>query len=438
MKAVIMAGGKGTRLVALTNDQIPKPMALVNGKPILEWQIIEFLENDVLEIMLVIGHLGDVIESYFGDGSSFGVKIDYFKEENPLGSAGALAYLGDWVGYEPFFLSFGDLLFNIEIKRMEMFHRKMNAYITILAHPNDHPFDSDLVETDSGNRVIRFLKKNEPRDAWYDNCVNAGLYILDSTVCKSIETGVKADLTHDVVFPAVCSGQEVFAYCTSEYVKDVGTPERLLEAEKAIASGYVTAKNFKNKQKAIFLDRDGTINKYKGLVFRPEDIELEDGVAEAIKLINRSGYLAIMITNQPSVARGLCSIDDIEKCHQKIKTLLGQQRAYLDAIYYCPHHPDKGYPEENPDFKIPCNCRKPNIGMINSAVSHFNIDLSSSWIVGDSTVDIETGRRAGVKTILLGTGLAGTDNKYDVNPDIVYSTLLSAISEILGGQKNGF
>lgn len=438
MKAVIMAGGKGTRLVALTNDQIPKPMAMMNGKPILEWQVQQFRENGITSIMLVIGHLGEIIEDYFDDGSAFGVQIAYYKESEPLGSAGALAYLGDWLDNEPFFLSFGDLLFDIDISRMERFHVQKDALITILAHPNDHPYDSDLVETDASGRVTGFLKKSEPRDTWYDNCVNAGLYIIDPVICQSIPVGVKADLAHDVVFPAVEKNQKVYAYCTSEYVKDVGTPERLKEAETALSSGFVRSRNLKHKQRAIFLDRDGTINKYKGLVFKPEDIELETGVADAIELINRSGYLAIVITNQPSVARGLCEISDIEECHRKIKTLLGQQGAFMDAIYYCPHHPDKGYPEENPAYKVPCSCRKPQTGMIEAACSDFNIDPAMSWMIGDTTVDIETGQRAGVKTVLLDTGLAGTDKKYSTSPDMRCPALLDAVNKILGGQENGF
>ena len=152
-------------------------------------------------------------------------------------------------------------------------------------------------------------------------------------------------------------------------------------------------------RKAIFIDRDGTINKEVNLLYKIEDFELLPGVVEAIKKINQSEYLAIVITNQPVVARGLCTIDELEKFHKKMETLLGLEGAKLDAVYYCPHHPDKGYPEENKAYKMNCNCRKPDIGMVLNAAKDFNIDLEKSFFIGDSDNDILCGENSGLKTI---------------------------------------
>ena len=179
------------------------------------------------------------------------------------------------------------------------------------------------------------------------------------------------------------------------------------------------------------MDRDGTINQYRGLVWKDEDFELEENACDAIKQINQSGKLAIVITNQPSVARGLCQIKDIETVHKKMSTLLGKEGAYLDDVYFCPHHPDKGYPEENPAYKISCECRKPKTGLIQKAVEQYHIDLSSSWMVGDTTVDIQTGKNAGLHTALVLTGEAGNDKKYDVAPDLVCKDLREAVEMIL-------
>lgn len=129
-----------------------------------------------------------------------------------------------------------------------------------------------------------------------------------------------------------------------------------------------------------------------------------DGVAEAIRKINESGYLAIVVTNQPVIARGEVSFEELEEIHNKMETLLGKEGAYLDAIYYCPHHPHKGYEGERPELKIDCDCRKPKPGMLLKAATDFNIDLSRSWMVGDGENDIQAGINAGCKTVLLSNG----------------------------------
>ena len=142
-----------------------------------------------------------------------------------------------------------------------------------------------------------------------------------------------------------------------------------------------------------------------------------------------------MVTNQPVVARGMCSEEDVRTIHKKMETLLGREGAYLDDIAFCPHHPDKGYPEENPDYKIVCLCRKPNTGLIDRMAEKYNIDLSESYIIGDTTMDIQTGINAGLHTVLLQTGEAGSDGKYDVEPEFEADSLLDAIKLII--QKEG-
>ena len=166
-------------------------------------------------------------------------------------------------------------------------------------------------------------------------------------------------------------------------------------------------KNLKNKQKAVFLDRDGTINKYVGFLRNIDEFELIDGVANAIKKINASGYLAIVVTNQPVIARGEVSFEELEGIHNKMETLLGKEGAYLDAIYFCPHHPHKGYEGERPELKFDCDCRKPKPGMLLNAARDFNIDLSQPWMIGDGENDIKAGQNAGCQTALIGSESCG-------------------------------
>jgi histidinol-phosphate phosphatase family protein len=398
-----MAGGKGTRLYEITNDEIPKPMVSICGKPILEWQIESLKAGGILDIMIVTGHLGETIRSFFDNGKKFGVNISYYNENTPLGSAGALAHIEDFLNEEDFLLVFGDTVFDIDISRMIAFHKEKAGLATLFVHPNSHPHDSDLVKLDGDFKVTAFDSKSNTRDYWYDNVVNAGFYIVSKNITKNIPKIGKSDLEKDVLLKYIPSGN-IYGYYSTEYIKDAGTVRRVKQAEDDLRSGVVAAKNLSKKQKCVFLDRDGTINKYNGLVYKTEDMELLDNAANGIARINGSVYLAVVVTNQPVVARGLCSIAGLEEIHRKMKTLLGRQGAYVDDIFYCPHHPDKGYPEENPDYKIPCECRKPNTGMVTAAAERWNIDLSSSWIVGDSARDIDMGKNAGLRSILIKTG----------------------------------
>lgn len=431
MQAVIMAGGKGTRLAAITKDEIPKPMVPVNGKPLLLWQIEELKKNGITDIIMIIGHLGEKIEEYFQNGEKYGVHVSYIREHEPLGTAGAFYYLKDKIVSNYFLLVFGDVFFSIDIQRMEKFYIDHQARAALFVHPNSHPADSDLVVLDENNKISKFDSKHNVRNYWFDNCVNAGFYILNKEICDLVKKPCKQDLEKDILIPLVEKEDAVYGYRSPEYIKDIGTVDRIRQTEKDVENGFIEEKCLKNKQTCIFLDRDGTINQYRGLVWKDEDFELEENISDAIKRINQSGKLAIVITNQPSVARGLCQIEDIETVHKKMSTLLGKEGAYLDDVYFCPHHPDKGYPEENPVYKIPCECRKPKTGLIQKAIEQYHIDLSSSWMVGDTTVDIQTGKNAGLHTALVLTGEAGNDKKYDVTPDLVCKDLWEAVEMIL-------
>ena len=177
----------------------------------------------------------------------------------------------------------------------------------------------------------------------------------------------------------------------------------------------------------IFLDRDGTINKEVGFLNDIDQFELLPGVGDAIGKINQSGYLAIVITNQPVIARGELSCEGLEEIHNKMETLLGEEGVYLDGLYYCPHHPHSGYEGEARELKIDCDCRKPKPGMLYVAAEEFHIDLKDSWMVGDREQDIAAGKNAGCKTVLIGKGSFGQD--------MSVTSLPKAVQMILGGEK---
>lgn len=428
MQAVIMAGGKGTRLASVTKD-IPKPMVPIMNRPLLEYQINNLKENGITDIIVVVGYLGEVIKEYFSDGSKFGVHITYYEEEVPLGTAGALREIKDQLE-EDFILIFGDLFINISFIRFWNFHKKKKAAITLFAHPNSHPYDSDILVEDSDHRVIAWSYKNTERTTDYKNLVNAGVYVIHKGALEHLPDCQKVDLEKQLITKLI-SSREIFAYHSTEYVKDIGTPERLAKVEKDVQNKIDEHRNLKNKQKAIFLDRDGTINAYVGFLRNVEQFVLENNAAKAIQKINESEYLAIVITNQPVIARGEVSFDGLDAIHNRMHTLLGMEGAYIDDVYYCPHHPDKGFPGEVSDLKFACNCRKPNTGLIDEAVEKYNIDLENSWIIGDTGVDIQTGIHAGIHTALVMTGESDKFKKYHVDPDLIGTDLLDCVCKIM-------
>ncbi len=359
MKVIIMAVGKGTRIASVRND-IPKPMIPICGKPILQYQIENLCSFGLTDIILVIGYLGDVIENYFGDGSRFGVNLSYFVETEPLGTAGALFKMSGLT--EDFLLLCGDIIFDIDFSRFIAFHKQHDALASLMSHPNSHPYDSSLLVTEilpptkagglpfDSHRVVQWLNKEDKR-FYYKNRVNAGIQIISPKLLEQAKYMLvskngflpdKIDLDRDVLKPNIESAR-LYAYDTTEYIKDMGTPERYYETEYDIQNGKLCARNLTVKQKAIFLDRDGTINRINGFITKPEQFELIPGVAEAIKQINHSNYLVIVITNQPVIARGDCSFEELQIIHNKMETDLGQSGAFIDGLYFCPHHTDKGF-----------------------------------------------------------------------------------------------
>ena len=420
MKVVIMAGGKGTRISSVASD-IPKPMIEIDGILVLEREIQCLKEQGFKDLIITVSHLGHIIMNYFGDGLDFGVHIEYFVEEQPLGNAGALFELKNKLT-EDFLLLNADSIFDIDFNRIVKFHKEKGGLVTLFTHPNSHPYDSGLIIADKTGAVEQWLTKEDARPKYYQNRVNAGLHVVSPEILEVRPEGAKVDLDRQLLKPLAGTGK-MFCYDSPEYVKDMGTPDRYEAVCKDFADGVVAGKNLKRKQKAIFLDRDGTINKYVGFLRDIDEFELLPGVAEAIGKINRSGYLAIVVTNQPVIARGEVGWEELQEIHNKMETLLGLEGVYLDGIYFCPHHPHKGYEGEIPELKFDCDCRKPKPGMLLKAAEDFNIDLSQSWMIGDGENDIKAGEVAGCKTALIGEG--------NFNQSITGNSLLEIVEHIL-------
>jgi D,D-heptose 1,7-bisphosphate phosphatase len=427
---VILAGGQGTRLKSVMADR-PKPLAEVAGKSLLVRQIEWAVKFKVSEIHVLIHHLGDQIRDAIGDGDRWNVPIFFHEEATPKGTAGsvleALPKLSD-----RFVISYGDTLLNVDLDRMWSFHSQRQAEATLLLHPNNHPYDSDLIEISEDHWIRKFHSVPHPADVYLSNLVNAALYIVEKQpLNRWKDWPSKLDFARDLFPMMLKENGRLLGYPSREYIKDMGTPDRLSQGTKDIESGKVERLAFHHSASAIFLDRDGTLNVERNRISRHEDLQLIDGVSSAIRKINEHGTLSVLITNQPVVARGDCTFDELRTIHRKLESLLGEERAYLDAIYYCPHHPDRGFEREVADLKRLCDCRKPEIGLIRQAVEDLNIDLHQSWMVGDTTTDIATARNAGLKSVLVRTGYAGRDYRFPVRADFEFFDLEEVVNFIL-------
>ena len=453
-QCVILAGGAGTRLRERLGD-LPKPMIPFAGKPLLEHQVELAKKFGFTDLIFFAHYRADLIEAHFGEGAKWGVRIRYVIEREPLGTAGAVL-AGVELLAERFLVLYGDTMVNVDLDRIWQAHEDARADATLMLHPNDHPLDSDLVEVDGAGRVAAFHNRPHPPGVWRPNLVNAGLYVLNKAALAPFQAGrgvITAPLDDSApnggvrtprptlldfgkdLFPAMLrAGRVLLGYNSPEYIKDIGTPYRYDRVSAELANGTIARSTLATPQRAVFLDRDGTLIIDRDNLRSAEGLELLAGVPEAVRELNIRGWRTVVVTNQPVIAKGWTTEAEMQNIHNKLETLLGAEHAFLDRIYYCPHHPDAGFPGERSELKIHCDCRKPGIGMVRQAAADLNIDLAQSWFIGDTTTDVQAAKNAGVRSILVRTGAGGKDGKHTAQADHEAPSLLDAVRHLLALQ----
>lgn len=430
-QAIILAGGKGTRLQERLGG-LPKPLVDICGKPLLERQIESLKSYGFDQILILVNHGADQIIHFCNSKNNWNIDVQCLDDGQPRGTAGAAIQVFPRLADE-FLVVYGDTMFDIDLNRFQAFHDEEKlAGATLFLHPNDHPHDSDLVAMDEQCRITGFYPYPHDPKVYLPNLVNAGMYYFRKDALKLwVGNTAVLDFGKDI-FPALIEeGVVLRGYNSPEYIKDCGTPKRLDKVCAHYEFGLIAASNLRFKQKIIFLDRDGTINRSVDQLANADDFELLPGVAQAISQLNHVGYRVVVVTNQPVLARGECMLEELEAVHRKMQALLGEHGAYVDRIYYCPHHPDSGFTGEIKELKRICNCRKPAIGMLIQAQKDLNADFGASWMIGDSTADILAAQTAGVRSILLETGNAGLDEKYPALPSHISPNLPAAAHFIL-------
>ncbi len=438
-QAVILCGGFGTRLGELVKET-PKPMLPVGGRPILEHTVDLLKRSGITSVILAAGYKGDVVAKFFGDLARWGIDVHVEIEPQPLGTAGPLHLIKDRLD-DTFLMIYGDEFIDFDIgKLVETHEADPSTVATILARPSTHPWDSDLIQAEKNGTVTEFVfnKRKDPARK-YKNLGNAGIYVLSKKVLDTIPQGVTADFAKEIFPKLLSAGEKVRIHLLESggYVKDVGTPERFGQVENYLRHRADIAKaRVERKQiKTVFLDRDGVLNREVDLLHRPDQLELLPGVPEAIKLLNDRGIRTVVVTNQPVIARGLCEPAALELIHSRLKRSIETAGGRIDAIYHCPHHPETQHGDGVVELRKGCECRKPAAGMLLKAKDDLRLDLGACVMIGDSSTDIEAGKNAGVRTVLVTTGAGRVDSR-SAQPDYTFADLKEAARAIALGKLN--
>ena len=394
----ITVGGKGSRVSHLTDGKSKSEIKILKTKSIIELQLDNLVKlNKNIFILSNTKNLtlDKLIKKKYANS-----RIKIVHEKQPLGTAGCLKVL-EKEKSKVFLIVSGDLVFNINLKKLLKFHSEKKSDCTLVVHPNNHPHDSDRVDVDNKCKVKKFYKKNTNSKNISNLCLS-GIFVINKTVLKKIHINKFQDFSNDVLTKIIDIKKKVFAYNTREYVKDAGTPERIIQVKQEINSLKYKIGNIDKKIPAIFLDKDGVINKDK-YNFKYQNIKLIlPNIFSAIKKINKSGYLCVLVTNQPAIAKGFVKLEKVEKDLRYLEGILAKNHCYLDRIYFCPCHPDKGFSGEVKKFKRICSWRKPNNGMLLQANKDLNIDFKKSYMIGDTINDYMAAKKTKVKFIAVG------------------------------------
>lgn len=405
---------------------IPLPLLPVAGKPVLQYQLEMLAKQGFPEVIVCGGPFTEAIRAFAGNGSLFGLRIDYAEEKDVPGNAGRLKRLEKYLR-DDFLLLHADTLLYMDLNRLVQFHHTRGADATLLAQAHERPSEYDLLETDARHRLTGFHPRPHKPGAFYRNLADTGIYVFSPRVFDFIETARNSEFSD--VFSRMLREADVYTYHSTEYVRSLSRTQDLESVATDIRSGRMKHNSYFYPQKAIFLDRDGVINPDSDFIKSPEEFELYPYTAAAIQRINQSGYAAVVVTNQSAVARNLCTEADLRRIHDKMETRLGEQGAKVDDIRYCPHHPDRDPVFGSSSYRIDCDCRKPKPGMLLQAADAFHISLADSFMIGDSDRDKEAGKRAGCITIGVRSGKGCADLKTD--PDYLFEDLAESVDFIL-------
>lgn len=371
MEAIVLAGGFGTRLAHIISD-VPKPMAPVCGRPFLRFILDDLQSKGIERVILAVGYLHDIIYNFFGNQYR-GMEILYSLEDTPLFTGGAIKKALELCKEDRVLVVNGDTYFEADIQKMYAIEAPLVMAVKRLK--NFSRYGTVLVE--QGN--ITGFKEKQPCT---EGLINGGIYLIRRNLLRNI---AKTRFSFETeILEAYYKDISIVAIESEGYFIDIGIPEDYAIAQK-------TMRSYTGLNKAVFFDRDGTINVDVHYLYEPQKLQFIDGIPEFIHKWNEWGYKVIVVTNQAGIARGYYNETDMRSLHCYMNEQLKQYRAHIDAFYFCPHHPD---------FTGPCHCRKPEPGMIEQAIREFDLDPAQSILFGDKEWDLEAAKRCGIYGIL--------------------------------------
>lgn len=425
MQVVVLMGGLGTRLKEYTKE-CPKPLVEVEGRPFFDYSLKLLIHHGFRKFLFLIGYRAEMIEEYYGDGSSLGISITYcYDGKELLGTGGAVRRAYDLLE-DDFLLMYGDSFMDIDYEEtlyryFEGKSRGMQALMTVLK--NGNRFDKSNVIMD-GTEIKLYDKINMTPEMDY---IDYGVCVYEKKLFDDFEPDVKFDIA--ILQNRLSLDKKIAAHIVTKRFYEIGSPESLNEFRE-----YVKHR-FNEKHPAVFLDRDGVLNE---IVFN-DDIEQMDSpqklsefkqfpeAADAIRKIKEKGYYVFLATNQPGAAKGKSKLKTLYDINTKFCEQLSEQGIDIDGVFMCPHYPKMSEKTTEKFLIKTCDCRKPKPGLLLEPKDIYNIDYESSYMIGDSFTDIVAGQAAGVKTIFIGELKCDACKKLcDIEPDQIVHNVLEA------------
>jgi D,D-heptose 1,7-bisphosphate phosphatase len=381
-EALVLAGGLATRLGEAAAD-VPKCLQPVAGRPFIDHLLWDLRRQGVRRVVLCTGRLHEAVEAHVGDGTAFGVEAVYSLESEPLGTAGALALGSRSIEGEYVIAVNGDSLLDCNLLDLSLRLRAeptADAVLALREVPDASRFGS--VRLGPGGRIEAFAEKGSAGPG----LINGGVYCLRTARLRGLPIAVSS-LESDV-FPALAAAERLLGAVSDAFFVDIGLPESLAAAQTPVAAW--------RRKPCAFLDRDGVINEDVGHLHAPDEFRFMPGAPEAIRMLNDSGWLVVVVTNQAGIGRGLYTEEDFARFTGFIDERLAEAGAHVDATYHCPHHPTAGLGE----YLTECDCRKPAPGMVLRAIADWKPDVGRSFLLGDKPSDLEAAAAAGVRGVL--------------------------------------
>jgi D-glycero-D-manno-heptose 1,7-bisphosphate phosphatase len=369
-QAVILAGGRGTRMRPLTDDR-PKPMIEINGKPFMAYTVEHLASQGFDRVHMLLGYLPDVIREYFGDGSAFGVKIDYTVSDADDLTARRLQLAES--SLDPMFLLlYCDNYWPLDMDRHWDRYAEIGAPVMTTIYANDDGYSRDNVRVNDSGLIEVF---DRSRSAPGLKGVEISYAIIPRAMLDRLPPNGD-ELVEQALYPTLAADGMLGGYVTGHRYYSVGSLHRLPLTEAFFA-----------RTPTVILDRDGVLNvrpPRAEYVARPDQLRWIDGSLEALRLLKDAGYRVIVVSNQAGVGRGVMSMEDVEKVNAHMRRQADDAGGHIDAVYFCPHDWDDG-----------CACRKPKPGMLFDAQHEHQLDLSRTTFIGDDERDGEAARAAG-------------------------------------------